>query len=276
VAWRAHAGRMTSGAVAAVAAVLFLLDAPRRVAGQCPATDPATASAAAGDAAVAAVRTRMALGRFYDDGADDVATALRRAAEHGASDLLRPARGVYAGIRYAGENDVDRMTPAASVAWATSLARLPWGKEKASRLASANVSVVRTSAPGPDPPGTRELLRSGGDRIVAIDAPRPEFWAEGRSVELVERRGGRVRLRVGPGAATPLLVARTFDPSWRAAVSGTPVRPLPDGPFTLVPLPPAGCDVDLRYRNPRIGAGALLSLAALTLAGGLVVAGGRR
>jgi hypothetical protein len=274
LAGRVRSGRMRGTALAMVAAGLFLLDAPRRVAGQCPAGDPV--ALLAGDPALEAVRARMPMGRFYDDGADDLRTALRRAAERGAADPLRPTRGVFFGIRYAGENDVDRMTPSASVEWARALARLPWGGEKAAILAGANVSVLRTAAPAPDPPGARELLRSGGDRIVAIDPVRPEFFAGGRTVEVLERRPGRSLLRVAAGVGARLQVARTFDPSWKVTVAGVGATLVPDGPFGAVDLPASEVLVDLRYDNPRIRTGVAISVLSLAIVAGLEFVRGRR
>ncbi|HTS01705.1 MAG TPA: hypothetical protein VMN04_04225, partial [Thermoanaerobaculia bacterium] len=154
-------------------ALLFLADASRRVAGTCPAGPRDLYRRESPD--VALVREQAADGRFYDDGADDPATAGRRARAAGGLDPLRPETGAVFGIRYAGENDVDRMTSAESFRWASALAALPWGEEKARALRAAGVSVVRTAAPGPDPVATEEIGRSGPDRFVRIEGARPEF-----------------------------------------------------------------------------------------------------
>ncbi len=114
-------------------------------------------------------------GRFFDDGADDRATGVRRTLEAGGFDPLRAAAGIFHGIPYALENDVDRMTPSASVGAVFEAERLPWGEEKARRLREAGVSVVRTASLPPDPPGAEEVGRSGGDRIVRLAPTRPEF-----------------------------------------------------------------------------------------------------
>jgi len=89
--------------------------------------------------------------------------------------VLRPATGSLFGIRYALENDIDRMTSRASVQAFFDTARLPWGEAKAARLRAAGVSVARTAAPPPDPPGVEEIRRDGEDRIVRIEPTRPEF-----------------------------------------------------------------------------------------------------
>jgi hypothetical protein len=100
---------------------------------------------------------------------------MRRTREAGGLDRLRPATGTLFGIRYALENDIDRMTSRASVRAFFDVARLPWGEAKTARLRAAGVAVARTAAPPPDPPGVVELRRDGEDRIVRIDPTRPEF-----------------------------------------------------------------------------------------------------
>ena len=156
-----------------VLSVLFLADAARRVAGTCPAGAPSLYDTAT--PAVALVMAESPRGRFYDDGADDPATAVRRTRDADGFDRLRPAAGVLFGIRYALENDIDRMTSPASVRAFFETARLPWGEAKIARLRAAGVAVARTAAPPPDPPGVEELGRFGEDRIVRINPTRPEF-----------------------------------------------------------------------------------------------------
>ena len=166
-------GRLPLPLLGAVLAGIFLVDAAGRVAGSCPAgpADLYTAETPA----VSAVRGAAGSGRFYDDGADDRATAMRRTRDAGGLDPLRPATGTLFGIRYALENDIDRMTSPASVRAFFETARLPWGEAKVARLRAAGVAVARTAAPPPDPPGVEEIRRDGEDRIVRIEPTRPEF-----------------------------------------------------------------------------------------------------
>ena len=166
-------GRARALSLFAALLVLFLADAARRVSGTLPSgpRDLFTRR----PAAVELVAANLAGGRFFDDGADDRATAERRSLEAGGLDPLRAATGVVFGIPYALENDVDRMTSAAAVGAAFEAQRLEWGEEKATRLREAGVSVARTAATSSDPPGVAELGRSGGDRIVGISPTRPEF-----------------------------------------------------------------------------------------------------
>jgi hypothetical protein len=167
-------GRAPLPALLCFILVLFLADAARRVLGTLPAgpRDLFTRESAA----VELVRREATRGRFFDDGADDRATAERRTLEAGGLDPLRAATGIVFGIGYALENDIDRMTPPAAVGAVFEAERLPWGEAKLTRLRSAGVAVARTASPPPDPPGVTELGRSGGDRIVAISPTRPEFF----------------------------------------------------------------------------------------------------
>jgi hypothetical protein len=215
------------------------------------------------------VRAQAGDGRFYDDGADDRATVERRAREAGGFDLLRPSTGSVFGIRYLGNNDIDRMMPAAAVRWSSALAALPWGEEKCRTLRAAGVSLVRTASPAPDPAATEEIGRAGSDRLVRIAGARPEFAllpeGEAGSVLVVERRPSRVVLRADvtlPSAT--LWIGRTFDPNWRAQADGREILlKAVDGWRMATELPKGEHTVTLRYANPLFGIGAALSLAAL-------------
>jgi hypothetical protein len=249
-----------------IVGVLFLADAARRVAGTCPAGPPDLYRRET--PAVALVREHAGHGRFYDDGADDALTAARRTHEAGGLDLLRPATGVAFGIRYAGENDVDRMTAAASVRFASQTAGLAWGEEKVARLRRLGVTVVRTPATPPDPAGVVEVGRFGGDRILRIEGAREEF-------AVVPTGGGRVTMgerganftRLGVHVALPaavLFVSRTFDPNWHARLDGKELVLRPsDGFLTAADVPKGDHEIVLRYENSAFGAGAALSLASL-------------
>ncbi len=258
-------------------ACLFLPDAARRVAGTCPAGPRDLYTRVPPD--IALVRSQAGAGRFYDDGADDRATAERRTREAGGLDRLRPETGVVFGLRYFGENDVDRMTPAPAHAGAAALAALPWGEEKARRLRAAGVTVVRTAAPGPDPVATEEIGRFGGDRLVKIAGARPEFAllpeGEGGDVTVLERRPARVRLRVRVALpAAVLAIGRTFDPSWRARADGAELTLRPaDGHRTAAELVRGVHDVTLSYENPLFAPGGLVTAASLLAAAALAVSG---
>jgi hypothetical protein len=262
-----------------VLAMLFFADAARRVAGTCPAGPPDLYRRETPD--VALVREQADGGRFYDDGADDRATVERRTREAGGLDLLRPETGVVFGIRFVGDNDVDRMTPAAVVHWAAAAAQQPWGEEKARALRAAGVSVVRTAAPGPDPAGTEEIGRAGGDRLVRIAGARPEFAllpeGEAGSVLVVERRPSRVALRADVAARSATLwIGRTFDPNWRARADGREIELRPSDAYEMAATLPHGVhDVTLRYENPLFVPGVAISVASILGAAALAFAGRR-
>ena len=202
-------------------ALLFLGDAARRVAGTCPAGPPDLYRSETPE--VALVRSQAGDGRFYDDGADDRATVERRTREARGLDLLRPATGAVFGIRYLGDNDIDRMTPEPAVRWSAALAALPWGEEKARLLRGAGVSLVRTAAPAPDPVGVEEIGRFGPDRLVRIAGARPEFAllpeGEGGSVTRARAAGlarEAARRRHAPGRGRSGSAARSIRTGRRA------------------------------------------------------------
>jgi hypothetical protein len=265
--------------IISVLAMLFLADASRRVAGTCPAGPSDLYRRETPD--VALVREQAGGGRFYDDGADDRATVERRAREAGGFDLLRPETGTVFGIRFMGDNDIDRLTPAAAVHWAAATAAQPWGDEKARVLRAAGVSVVRTAAPGPDPAGTEEIGRTGGDRFVKIAGARPEFAllpeGETGSVLVVERRASRVALRADVAAPSATLwIGRTFDPNWRARADGREIEIRPSEAWRMAATLPHGVhDVTLSYENPLFLPGAAISVASLLCVAALAFAGRR-
>ncbi len=236
------------------------------MAGTCPAGPPDLYRRETPE--VALVRAESGGGRFYDDGAGDASTVARRTREAGGLDPLLPAVGVAFGIRYAGENDVDRMTAAPSLRFARALAGLPWGEEKVARLRVLGVTVARTAAAPPDPPGVVEIARFGEDRILRVEGARPEFSVspKGAGTALVEeRRAGSARLRVRVGLpAAVLSVGRTFDPNWHARLDGADgaIRPS-DGYMMAVSIPRGDHEVALEYENPALLAGGAFSVASL-------------
>ena len=266
LSWLVARGRLPSSFFAAALLVLFLFDAGRRVAGTCPAGPPDLYRRET--PAVALVKKGIGYGRFYDDGADDAPTVARRTREAGGLDLLRPATGVAFGIRYAGENDVDRMTAAASVGLAREIASLPWGEEKVERLRRLGVGAVRTPAAPPDPAGVLEVGRFGGDRILRIEGACEEFalLPAGGGRVTVRQRGANVT-RLGVHVALPaavLSVSRTFDPNWHARLDGKELALSPaDGFLTAAEVPKGDHEIVLRYENPAFGAGGALSFASL-------------
>lgn len=192
----AERGRVPFSFFLMVLVVVFGSDAARRVSGTLPAgpRDLYTRKTPAVEMVIANLRG----GRFFDDGADDRATGVRRTLEAGGFDPLRAAAGVFWSIPYSLENDVDRMTPSASVGAVFEAESLPWGEEKVRRLREAGVAVVRTALLPPDPPGAEEVAHIGGDRIVRLVSTRPEFLFVPGAVVAPDARAARRLL------ATPL------------------------------------------------------------------------
>lgn len=304
-----RSGRLAPTAAAVLVSALFLLDAGRRVAGSAPAGPPGLWGSP--PAEVRAALSAAGSGRFYVDGADDPARATALARERDGLDPLRPGTGAAFGLRYGGDNDVDRMSPPAAVAFAAALARMPWGEEKVRRLRTIGVAAARTDAPGPDPEGVREVARFGLGRVVSIDRARPEHLLVRRAsfapptllppapgdplgetvlegtgppvafgpgdVELVERTNRRHRLEVRVGSPGGLLVvARTFDPGWKARVDGVTVESLlADGFLTALPVPAGKHEIVLSYENGFLSAGLVATLLSLA-AGAFLVGRGNR
>jgi hypothetical protein len=269
-------GRVTPAVGCAVMATVFLADGARRVAGSCPAGAPDLYRRPT--PAVALVRAEMEHGRFYDDGADIPAVAARRTREAGGLDPLRPVTGVVFGIRYAGENDIDRMTPAASSRWVADTAQLPWGEEKVRQLRTAGVTVMRTHVLPPDPAGIVEIGRSGSDRILRVEAAWPAFALlpkaadEKGSLEVLFESPNEVRLRAAvPPSGAVLAITRTFDPNWKAALDGrVPLDVYRARGFLSAALVPAGAHtIVMRYRNSLFAWGAALTAASLLAVAGL-------
>lgn len=268
-----RAGRLPRPLVLSLLALLFLSDGVRRIAGTCPAGSPGLHENET--PAVQCVKRNLRGGRFFDDGAGSIPIALRRVTAGGGFDPLRPESGVLFGIRYAFENDIDRMMPAASVAAAQGVSKLPFGQEKLDWLRAAGVTLVRTAALPPDPAGTRELWRTGADRFLRIEGARPEFSlvssvrGEGLgTISILLRRIERQRLDVRLTRPDTLAIARTFDPSWKVTVNGAPARLEPSfGGLSALRLPAGLSRVECWYENRSLRWGAFVSfLAALVAA----------
>lgn len=275
-------GRAQPVLACALIGLIFLADGAWRVAGSCPAGPPDLYRRES--PSVALVRAEMPRGRFYDDGADVPAVAERRTRDASGLDPLRPVTGVLFGIRYAGENDIDRMTSAASARWVAETARLPWSEEKVARLRMAGVAVVRTHVPPPDPAGVVELGRPGGDRILRIEGARPAFALLPKEpgalggLEVVFDRPNEARLSLTvPPAGGVLAMTRTFDPNWKGTLDGTTaLHVYRAGGFLSAASVPAGTHtIDLRYRNPLYIWGAALSVGSLLATLALLTLGGR-
>ena len=122
---------------------------------------------------------------------------------------------------------------------------------------------------------------------AALAAARAEGWAVSREEQGVRsgepsrtrsyrrppRRlassdeGGRIRLDYQAEEGGFFVAAMTFDEGWHAEVDGAPVPLLPTAACQVgVELPPGTHRLELRYRDPWVPAGAVISLVALAAA----------
>ncbi len=130
------------------------------------------------DAATEALRTAAAGRPVYYDSEWKGALARRAAVDGGGFDPALPMRGVFHGLRYAGNNEIDRMGPRHAVAWAAVTANLPWGDEKLSRLRTAGVGAITTLASLDGAPGVERVAFAGSEtaarHVYRLTAPRDE------------------------------------------------------------------------------------------------------
>ncbi len=224
----------------AILATVFVFDATRRVIGTCPAGEPRVLS---GDSeALRTVLAEMPRGRFYDDGADDREIAVERAREAFGFDPLRPITGSLWGIRYSGENDIDRMTSKANLEWSRQLSRMPWSALKLERLRKAGVSAVRTSMSTSNIEGLAPLAAFGTSAILRVGGTRPEF-------SLVT-----AALEVPPGRAESSFDAFT-DPAITGCAVEVPgafgaVRPFGEGTLSILKSRASHASVEARVSPP--------------------------
>jgi len=259
--------------VAAVLGCLFLADAARRVAGTCPAGAPGLYETSPDP---------RARGRFYDEAADDPRVALRRAAAVTSGlDPMRAATGVLSGVLYAMDNDIDRMTPYEATLFSRRTAALPWGEAKLARLRVAGVGWARRDTdeivtveptraeflflPEAKPFTDLDLERPGHEPLTTglFEGPAGTFGTG--TVEVLERRAHRLRLRVTAGSPRGYLaIARTYDPAWRATVDGRAAPLLrAEGFLSALFVPEGTHEVELRYSLRWFALGSVLSLLGL-------------
>jgi hypothetical protein len=147
-------------------------------------------------------------------------------------------------------------------------------------------SLVRLDEPFPEA-RVASRARKIADRRALVDRlARSDdlelawFLAEDRVPERPEARAARLvawdgsTARVEHDGPCDLVIARTFDPGWRARIDGGPEQPvLPvDGGFLAVRIEGSGVHrVAFRYRPPRLALWIALTLGAAILNLGLVV-----
>jgi hypothetical protein len=108
-------------------------------------------------------------------------------------------------------------------------------------------------------------IRSDGPQGEVIYPRLPE------PLELTDH-GGRLRMRYRSGSRAFFVVASTFDEGWRAEVDGEPVPAFPTATCQIgVELPEGEHVLELRYRDPLVPAGAVVTLLALVVTGLLLL-----
>lgn len=129
----------------------------------------------------------------------------------------------------------------------------------------------------------RRLLEPEFDPARSVLLPEPETaeWLDhgpaDAAVESVVFEAGRIRARVRTDGPTWLVVAQTWAPGWEASVNEVAVPVMrANHAFQALPVPAGESRVSLRYRERRLGTGALISLISLGLALGLLVRTRRR
>lgn len=130
------------------------------------------------------------------------------------------------------------------------------------------IEAVRTGSADPG----REVLVEGA---AGGEAPAPDGRLPGTAAIVVDRPL-EVVVRVAAERPSWLVLSDTFDPSWRAAVDGTPADLLrAHGMFRAVRVPAGAREVRFTYRPASVVLAA--ALTALGLAGAAVIgAAGRR
>jgi hypothetical protein len=117
-----------------------------------------------------------------------------------------------------------------------------------------------------------DALAAAREENYALDArehlvgedPRVEFVAG--EIEILHRTGDEWRLRSNAPGQALVVAAITFDDGWRPTLDGKALASWPTALGQLALAVPAGNhEIELRYRDPWVRVGALLSLVALLL-----------
>ena len=103
--------------------------------------------------------------------------------------------------------------------------------------------------------------------------PAPDTSAVG-TARIVEFTANRLALEVESSAPGLLVLSEAYHPGWRARVNGEarPVLPA-DCVLRAVPIPVGASRVDFEFTDPALRTGLAMTLAALAVVVGLVLAG---
>jgi hypothetical protein len=135
------------------------------------------------------------------------------------------------------------------------------------------------------------------DHVAAVAAAHAENWRVARQEHAVRPglppsalvftrpprlldiadRGGRIEARYQSQEGAFLVAAMTFDRGWTASVEGRPVATYPTAACQVgIELPPGEHRLVLQYRDPLVGLGAGITLAALVSGAAALLWTGRR
>jgi uncharacterized membrane protein YfhO len=102
--------------------------------------------------------------------------------------------------------------------------------------------------------------------LVEAPLPLPATLRAPLPAQIIRFEPESITVRTGGDAPALLVLAEPWYPGWTATVDGAPTPCLPANGWMRAALVPAGAhEVTFRFHSTRLRAGALLSLASLTL-----------
>jgi len=121
----------------------------------------------------------------YQDSEWNGARARAAAFDAGGYDPAQPLLGVFHGLRYAANNEVDRMGPRTSIAYAGITSNTPWNSIKVGRIQRAGIGAVATLQDLDGVAGLGRVHFDGWEtfarRIYRLDRTRPETMLAART-----------------------------------------------------------------------------------------------
>jgi hypothetical protein len=112
--------------------------------------------------------------------------------------------------------------------------------------------------------------------VAPGEAPREGTYTRPPQPLEVEDRPGRLSLRYRSESSALLVLADTYDPGWRATVDGAPLALRPTAACQIaIELPPGEHRLEMAYRDPRVAAGAAITLTTLAALVALLLVLGR-
>jgi len=153
-----------------------------------------------------------------------------------------------------------------------------WAGVGRARVALRRASVRAVVAATPPPPGLAESVsRVGATYVARLDAEPLVTAGPGATASAAVPAAGEVQVDINSRGNTVIIIRRTYDPGWRAAVDGrrAAVRAGP-GPFLSVAAPAGSRRLRLVYDPPEVHAGAAVSASALAITLACMAAGGGR